>query len=730
MEYYAHKYRDKRQTVKEHLKNTAFLAESNALSFMKSMAYAAGLLHDIGKYSKAFQERLNGSSKKYEHSSCGAIEIYNFAKDREAAVQMIGFMLEYCIAGHHTGLPDGGNKRDMLNPEENPTLYARLGRSENYVNKSDYSDYKKEINLDIPECKELLSLICSTDNKTEFIERYAFFTRYLFSCLTDADFLDTERFCNEDTDLTLCSDMISAEHTLNDKLEHMKADTDLQKARARLQRQAYSGIDINDEISILNMPTGSGKTLCSLNAAFKMISASGGKLKRIIYVIPYTSIIEQTAEVFSGIFGNRTAILQHHSNYDFEPSEQETPDDNTEQKLKKAAENWDAPVIITTSVQFFESLYHYKSSRLRKLHNIADSVIVFDEIHLLPTELLQPCLRAVGYITKYLGSRAVFLSATMPNYNELFQKYIPDCIVKQLITDITDFSYFKKCTYTDLGMTDYESIAVKASAYKQVLIVVNTKKAARELYCMLPGNKYHLSTYMTPFDRSRIIDSIKKDLLAEKSVTVVSTSLIEAGVDLDFETVFRELSGLDNILQAGGRCNREGKRESGAVCVFRTDTNIKGERQNCMQVTSDLLKTYDDITSPECVEEYYRRIFKLSEKRTDENTIAQNCIGDYRNIPFRTYAESFKMIKEESVGIVIGGQGEADELIERLKNGDHSVKRKLQKYTVSLKMREFSEAVSRGVINDFGTGVFILTELRCYDTNTGLDIGHNDDIVC
>ena len=148
-----------------------------------------------------------------------------------------------------------------------------------------------------------------------------------------------------------------------------------------------------------------------------------------------------------------------------------------------------------------------------------------------------------------------------------------------------------------------------------------------------------------------------------------------------------------------------------------------------MQVTSDLLKTYDDITSPECVEEYYRRIFKLSEKRTDDNTIVQNCNG-IDNIPFRTYAESFKMIKEESVGIVIGGQGEADELIKRLKNGDRSVKRKLQKYTVSLKMREFSEAVSRGVINDFGTGVFILTEMRCYDTNTGLDIGHNDDIVC
>ena len=230
----------------------------------------------------------------------------------------------------------------------------------------------------------------NSNDKSDFIEKYAFFTRYLFSCLTDADFLDTERFCNPDIDRNLRCDSKKMEQAIDDKFKGFTADTPLKKARNILQKQAIINSDSNKQISILNMPTGSGKTLCSMKIAInKMIKH---QKKRIIYVIPYTSIIEQTAEVFENIFGEYADIVQHHSNYCYD-----TENDSTAEKLKRSTENWDAPIIITTSVQFFQSLYHYKGSGLRKLHNMADAVIVFDEIHMIPLECLQPCLRGIGY---------------------------------------------------------------------------------------------------------------------------------------------------------------------------------------------------------------------------------------------------------------------------------------------------------------------------------------------
>ena len=329
------------------------------------------------------------------------------------------------------------------------------------------------------------------------------------------------------------------------------------------------------------MPTGSGKTLLSLRLALEMVKRSGGKLKRIIYVIPYTSIIEQTAKTFSDIIGEYADIVQHHSNFIYDDTNE---DDLTAAKLKKACENWDAPIVITTSVQFFESLYHYKSSRLRKLHNISESVIVFDEIHLLPIDQLQPCLKGVGHITKYLDSKALFLSATMPDYKKLFEKYIPECCINELITDKCDFKTFDKCQYINLGEQSAERIAQHASTRRSSLIVVNSRRSAREVYDSLSGNKYHLSTFMTPHDRTNTIDRIRTDLKKGRQVCVVSTSLIEAGVDLDFETVFRQLAGLDSILQAGGRCNREGKLSKGEVYFFSTQVKTSGTKHNAVRL--------------------------------------------------------------------------------------------------------------------------------------------------
>lgn len=717
MVYLAHISEDQRkQTVLEHLTGVAALAEENAVEMFKPLAYAVGKAHDLGKYAKAFQDRLSNPAIRYEHSICGAIEYAesSYAKSKNTAFQ--AYMLLYCIAGHHTGLPDGGTLNDT-----DTTLQGRLKHKPQYYGDSDYSAYRTETELEFPDCKEITDAILA--NRECYIETFAFFTRYLFSCLTDADYLDTEKFCSPQTERLLMADFQSVKAAVDAKLHSFQPVTELQKARCRLQQQAYINAKEPTNISILNIPTGSGKTLCSLKIALDKLLASKGQKKRIIYVIPYTSIIEQTADVFGNIFSEYADILQHHSNYCFDDDIYEP---STAEKLKKAAENWDAPFIVTTSVQFFESLYHFKGSSLRKLHNMADAVIIFDEIHLLPINLLQPCLRGIGNIMKYLNSEAIFLSATMPDYSELFKRYLPDCSYTVLVKDKEDFRYFQKCRYIYLGKTELDSVLEKAQAYHSSLIVVNKRRTARELYNRISGNKYHLSTYMTPKDRSRTIDAIRSDLEKKIPVTVVSTSLIEAGVDLDFKAVFREIAGLDNIIQAGGRCNREGIDESGDVYVFETDEKLIRDLQVPVNIVKNLFLEYEDITSPECINEYYRRLHKENDEKIERNSIDNGKIN-ITGIPFRTYANQFSFISDASVGVVICDCDEAAELYAKLKAGDYSVKRRLQKHTVSLKQYELEQAVKSGIVDDFGTGVLMLTNIDYYSTETGLNIDFTDD---
>ena len=272
------------------------------------------------------------------------------------------------------------------------------------------------------------------------------------------------------------------------------------------------------------------------------------------------------------------------------------------------------------------------------------------------------------HITKYLNSEAIFLSATMPDYSKLFEAYAADCKITHLITDRSEFGCFKKANFINFGRTDFETIAARAYEYRSSLIIVNTKKSAREMYGLISGNKYHLSTNMTPFDRGIVIDKIKQDLDEEKRVTVVSTSLIEAGIDLDFETVFREINGLDSILQAGGRCNREGKRDSGAVYVFE---NEKSNPRSDMRISAakHLLESCEDISEPECIERYYNEVFFFRSQEIKRNTIAaERILPD--EIPFRTFAEKFKLINDETVGVIVPQNDDCRILLGRLENRD------------------------------------------------------------
>lgn len=729
--YYAHISDDgRKQTITEHLDNVSTMSEEFSTQIFKEIASVVGKTHDIGKYAVNFQKRLNGSNAKFEHSVCGAIEFNKLLDKKNPFIPLI----QYCVAGHHTGLPDG---RCVCASENDSSLFGKLKREKNYNGDNDYSAYKDEIELSLPKAPELIEILSEAFkiSNQEFIEVYSFFTRYVFSCLKDADCIDTERFCNPEAERGLIGDFKAALDILNEKLNSFSADTPVRAARKSLQQQAFSSYADSENISILNMPTGSGKTLCSLKLALEKAVSSGKK--RIIYVIPYTSIIEQTANELNKMFGDILPVLQHHSNYSFDKDESELL---TAEKLKKTTENWDAPLIVTTSVQFFQSLYHHKGSRLRKLHNLSDAVIIFDEIHLIPIEYIQPCLRAIGYITKFLNSNVIFLSATMPNYDSLIREFMPFSKVTELITDKSDFARFKNYTYENMGVTQLEDVVLKTDEFESSLIIVNKKRTARTVYNILQGEKFHLSAYMTPFHRSNIIKEIRECLNNHKKITVVSTSLIEAGVDVDFEVVFRELTGLDSILQSGGRCNREGNRKNGYVYVFETDEKPQKEIAVRCNITSSLLNDFPDISSDECISEYFKRIFDFKESYINENSIyrynnetkqftTENKSVDI--IPFKSYAENFDYIKSETISIVIDNEqnGGCHELVLKLKNGDKSVRRQLQKYCVSVYFYEFESLLKLGIIDDYGTGVYILQNNMYYNAETGLNAEQTNDAL-
>lgn len=716
------------QSIKEHSRNTADLAKKYAITPLKPTLYDMGLLHDIGKYQHSFQLRIKGNNSIHiPHALCGAKEI-----DVIFQKSLTSILMQYCISGHHTGIQNFGSIADT---DQENTLCGTLKR-----NTEDYEDYSRELDMKAEQKKSvreidnlLKEMLAGETTNQKIAEDFAFLTRYAFSCLTDADSMDTQSFC-EGTYESLCSNFENCLKKINQKFANFTAVTPLQKTRQVLQNQVYEKIEEKGKIFLMNMPTGSGKTLCSLKWALERAIKS--KKKRIIYIIPYNSIIDQTAHVFEEIFGDDLNILRHQSTFQYE--NEENP--NEELQYKKASENWDADFIITTAVQFFESIYANKRGKLRKLHNMGDAILIFDEAHLMPIEFLQPCLNGIFHITRYLNSEAVFLTATMPNFKVLFNQY---CSKNQKIVDLVPdksaFNQFFKCKYEYIGQVGTEEILTCPSPSK--LIVVNSKKTARELYKNAVGEKYHLSTYMVGKDRIRVIDKIKKRLaLLEKEfptvenipldrqITVISTSLIEAGVDLDFHAVYRELAGLDSILQVGGRCNREGKRkkEISKVTVFELSKNTL---QYNASIAKDLFQEFEDINQFACIEQYYKRMFTIF---SDE--IIKNQLKIYSKKPFKInfkeYAENFKIIHDENaVSIIVPCDEYSKTCMEETEQYGVSHLRKLQTYMASIKVWEFEELYKQHVLEDYHTGAYFLTNMDYYDQNIGILFHGNDYFI-
>ncbi len=689
------------QPLIEHLKKTAEMARDfGADANVADLAYIAGLVHDLGKYSAEFQKRLEGGPR-VDHSTAGAKELKALLKG--APQEVFAQLLAYPIMGHHAGLPDHGNETDL----EGSTVCARL------KNKlPDYSAYKSEVDLSALPFPQRLNIhplrlrVFPDKPPKDYVSfSLSFLARMIYSALVDADFQETETYMKGAKPRGGHDDILTLRAKLDAHLKQFGNPTsDINRKRNEtLQACIEKGKSEKPGFFSLTVPTGGGKTLASM--AFALNHAAEHDLKRIIYVIPFTTIIEQNAKVFKNIFGEEP-VLEHHSNFDWEGKKRDNPDDRTNStlaKLRLAAENWDIPIVVTTNVQFFESLFANRSSRCRKLHNIAKSVIIFDEAQMLPREYMRPAMAAAWELVTNYGVSAVFCTATQPG----LERFLPEKTeVRELAPNPPAlFDFYKRVEVKHLGTLTDEDLLVRLNAHEQALCIVNTRRHASGLFSGLHGEgKFHLSTLMCPTHRRAKLAEIEKRLKSEppQPCRVVSTTVMEAGIDLDFPVGYRALTGLDSINQAAGRVNREMRRGASEMYVFEPKS-IPSFLKQIAAVTRMVLRDHAEapISIP-AIEAFFGRLYDLQDP-----TIS----FDYKNImgcfdsadarfKFETAARAFQIIEDPTETVIIPFDDVAKGLIEDLKYAQYPSKilRGLQPYTVSIFAGEFDKLSSKGVI--------------------------------
>ncbi len=714
----------------DHLVGVAALAACHARKFgAEDWAHIAGLWHDLGKYRLRFQQyirkvsgfdaeaHIRGEAGKAPHSTAGAM----LACDRFGAA---GRVLAYLIAGHHAGLYDwfGG-------------LDARLGST----------DSRDELNEALAERPpdEILDHGTFAPNLRAIPggkEGFALWVRILFSCLVDADFLDTEAYMDEDK-AKQRSNWPGVKTLLKqfDSFMACKAvaadPTSVNQLRADILRQCREKAHEAPGLFSLTVPTGGGKTLSSM--AFALEHAKRYNKRRIIYVIPYTSIIEQTADIFRDIFGD--TVIEHHSNAEADPGHEN-------HKSRLACENWDAPVVVTTNVQFFESLFAAKTSRCRKLHNIVDSVVVLDEAQLLPPEFLQPILDVLNLLTQYYGVTVALSTATQPalatrEYFDARNNMRGLDNVREIMSDPDALYRAMERVNVRLPVdwntpVSWDALASEISQHDSVLVIVNRRKDARELWQRMPEGTMHLSALMCGEHRSQTIRQIKARIKVGITTRVVSTQLVEAGVDVDFPVVYRALAGLDSIAQAAGRCNREGRLAEhdmqGEVVVFVPPQPAppgllrKGEDACRSVLHSHTGKPLERTLFARYFENFYHACNLDAQGigellKVDGQTLAVN---------FRTAAERFKLIQDENSAPVIvryrgfdGNDDKVDELLSTLrKHGpERWLMRKLQRYTVTVHSQEAIKLLSQGDVEEAIPGLYVQVSDWLYHPDLGLN---------
>ena len=659
--------------LRKHLEEVGATAKAFAEPFgAGNMAQAAGLLHDLGKYSAAFQKRIRDEKIRAEHSVFGAQAAWERWPDTK-----VGKIIAWCVAGHHGGLVNHGDLETRW-----------LGRKVENISAAWQAD-----GFPFPQ-EPAWPGFCRDPFSVHFL------IRMLFSCLVDADRLEAEKHFNPDD--SKARENRPAIAALRDKLEsHLdkkfpdgEKQTEVNSVRAKVLRACREKAKLGRGFFSLSVPTGGGKTLSSL--AFALAHAEANGLRRVVYAIPFTSIIEQNAKVFRDALGG-AAVLEHHCNY-------EAGEEKEGNRL--AAENWDAPVVAATNVQLFESLFAARASRCRKIHNLAQSVIVLDEAQSLPAPLLRPCLRALDELVKNYGASVVFCTATLPDFKDLLKKSDSSAAVQEIMPDPTKLhDRLARVRVAPPGPNFFtpKKLASALAKSESVLCVVNRRMQARETFESLyglakPDECFHLSTWMHPDHRTKVLDKIRARLKDGLPCRVVSTSLVEAGVDLDFPAVWRATAGLDSIAQAAGRCNREGKmKQQGEVVVFRMEGDFaQGDmqrRRQAGQIMMDRAKREGkNSLSPEILGAYFSRVFNDAD--LDEKKMMDEDAGRFTDceFEFRGIEADFQMIDDGSAPILVPvgeGKGIADRLDELRRNPDSGkiggLARKAQKWSASVR---------------------------------------------
>ena len=724
--YYAHSTqtpdRSDWQSLRSHLLGVGKLAARNAAAFGGDrLAEVTGLLHDLGKYTREFQLRLQGKFPRMDHATWGA----RIALQRYGP--LFGQLLAYGIAGHHAGLADGQVGRSRT------SLRDRLSLMKHQL----VHEWEQE--LELPALSDLRLPVGFEIRKERGMFQLTILARMLFSCLVDADFVDTDDFYRgiEGRPSRLAAETPKLEQLrerLDVALAVFSGDSSVNRLRARILTHVRSGASLPPGLFSLTVPTGGGKTLASLSFALDHAIKHG--LRRVIYVIPFTSIVEQNAEVFREALGDLggAAVLEHHSAFFDDPDA--APE--SKEKRRLAMENWDAPIVVTTAVQFLESLFADRPSRCRKLHNIAGSVVILDEAQTLPLKLLRPCVTVLDELALNYRVSVVLCTATQPalRIDDGFEGGLQD--VRELAPDPPElYRQLRRVNVRHIGTLDDFALANHLRGREQVLCIVNNRRHARALFEAVADESgaYHLTTLMCAKHRSQVLALIRQRLKANLPCRVISTSLIEAGVDIDLPTVLRAEAGLDSIAQAAGRCNREGRRppSTSEVLIFSTenpDWAPPAELKQFAQVFRSVQRHHgDDLLSLEAMHAYFRELYwqkgALELDAHDLMGLLKRSGPD--SLPFETLAEKFRVIETAMRPVIVPYDQEACDALEALEFAETcgGLARRLQPYLVQVSQSTYDALDSAHAIQPvaearYGRQFMNLVNPELYDERVGL----------
>jgi len=622
------------------------------------------------------------------------------------------------ILGHHAGLPDFGESRQKIKQADPKSVQAakdllsRLEEERGSLNPSSFPERELEAEMRV---------------------------RFAFSTLVDADYLDTEKhFCPQAEAYRFCKYSLATLKALLDARlnEFDPKASEVNRIRSEVLQACREAAKAKPCFYRLTVPTGGGKTLSSLAFALDHCLVNG--LDRVIYAIPYTSIIDQTATVFAEVLGEE-AVLEHHSDMVFEdPDRNDAEESRMGIWRKLAVENWDAPIIVTTTVQLFESLLSNKPSRCRKLHNIAHSVIILDEVQTLPTEVLDPTIDVLDQLVRVYKCSVVFCTATQPDYRSLesrAEKHTIDSLkgAKQIVKQYEDhYVALKRVNYEEFGELSADELSLVLAYHPQILCILNSRKDAVNVAraCKRLDGVFHLSTLMCPHHRKAVLAEVKERLKGGKPVRLVSTQVVEAGVDLDFPIVMRDIGPLDRIVQAAGRCNREGKMQGKGRCLlFKLSEGRapKGSYKTATELTASYIEQeLENLDAPEVLAGYYRDWYKYVE--TDSKKVQEK----RKRLSYEEVARAYRLIDSDTVEVVaVGYQPEdrPDHINELLSNfgkmPPRAWRQSIRQYCVALPRYEYDRFERQGEVKPHFCGIPLF--VGTYDNLFGIGSGQEHD---